>query len=177
MSRNRWRFSKSIIAVGIFGLALGVLAGLTALISGKPALGGSMGLVNDWTHHHVIFSNPGTAAEALAQGRFEQWYRIVNDPRYLMQEKKARYKPPSPIEKKPIHRDWSMNMGAIAASATGTVTTNNATNSSSVTVGPLSLSASPPVAATQTGSISSLPTSSSSKSLKVCRAARFPVSG
>ncbi len=88
MRRNRWRFSKSTIALGIFGLAVGLLAGLTVLISGKPALGGGMGLVDDWSFHHLVFSDPGTAADALAQGRFEQWYRMVNDPRYIMQQMK-----------------------------------------------------------------------------------------
>jgi hypothetical protein len=88
MRCNRWRFSKSTIAIGVFGLAVGLLAGLTALIAGKPATGRGMGLVDDWTHHHLIFSNPGTAAEALGQGRIEEWYRIVNDPRYIMQQMK-----------------------------------------------------------------------------------------
>jgi len=46
------------------------------------------GLVDDWTTRHVMFSNPGTAVEALAQGRMAQWYRIVNDPRYIMQQLK-----------------------------------------------------------------------------------------
>ena len=88
MRCNRWRFSKPIIAVGVFGLAVGLLAGLTALISGKPETGPGMGVVDDWTHHHLIFSNPGTAPDALGQGRIEQWYRIVNDPRYNMQQMK-----------------------------------------------------------------------------------------
>jgi hypothetical protein len=50
-----------------------------------------MGLVDDWSHQHLIFSNPGTAVEALAQGRFQQWYRIVNDPRYIMQQAKRNH--------------------------------------------------------------------------------------
>ena len=91
MSRNRWRFSKPTIALGVFGLAVGLLAGLTALVAGGPATGPGMGLVDDWTHHHLIFSNPGTAVEALAQGRLEQWYRIVNDPRYIMQQAKRNH--------------------------------------------------------------------------------------
>jgi hypothetical protein len=46
------------------------------------------GFPDDWTHYHLVFSNPGTAADAQAQGRFEQWRRIVNDPRYQMQQMK-----------------------------------------------------------------------------------------
>ena len=90
MSHNRWRFSKPIIAVGVFGLAVGLLAGLTALIAGKPGTGRGLGLVDDWTHHHVVFSNPGTFAQAVAQGRFKQWYRTVSDPRYIMQQMKRK---------------------------------------------------------------------------------------
>ncbi len=45
-----------------------------------------VGLPTDWTHQHVIFSNPGTFQEATRNGNFERWYRIVNDPRFQMQQ-------------------------------------------------------------------------------------------
>jgi hypothetical protein len=80
-------FSK----LAIVGAAFVVLIGLTVLITGKPATGGSTGLVDDWTHHHLIFSNPGTFTQALAQGRFKQWYRTINDPRYIMQQMKRNH--------------------------------------------------------------------------------------
>jgi hypothetical protein len=99
-----------------------------------------MGLVDDWTTHHVIFSNPGTAADALAQGRFEQWYGTVNDPRYIMQQMKrnpaqralttapdfatlgARLSAPigrpepirnprAPIPRQGLNRDWAFSLG------------------------------------------------------------------
>jgi len=88
MGRNRWRFSKPSIAIVVFGLAVGLLAGLTVLITRKPATGRRMALVDDWSTHHLIFSNPGTVADALAYGRFEQWYRTINDPRFQMQQMK-----------------------------------------------------------------------------------------
>jgi hypothetical protein len=53
------------------------------------------GLVDDWTTHHLIFSNPGTAVEALAQGRVAQWYRTITDPRYVMQQMKRNPAPPA----------------------------------------------------------------------------------
>lgn len=43
------------------------------------------GLVEDWTYHHVVFSNPGTLEDAIKNGRGERWERIVSDPRYRMQ--------------------------------------------------------------------------------------------
>jgi len=42
------------------------------------------GLPDDWTHHHLVFTNPGTEQEAIKNGTHEQWLKIVNDPRYVM---------------------------------------------------------------------------------------------
>jgi len=46
----------------------------------------SGGIVDDWTHHHVIFSNPGTLEDSLKKGTYQEWQRIVTDPRYQMQQ-------------------------------------------------------------------------------------------
>ena len=43
------------------------------------------GVAWDWTHHHVVFSHPGSRDDAMRQGTYERWLRIVNDPRYTMQ--------------------------------------------------------------------------------------------
>jgi hypothetical protein len=48
------------------------------------------GTIDDWTHHHVVFSDPGTSDDAIRRGEYEQWFRIVNDPRYVMQQMKRR---------------------------------------------------------------------------------------
>jgi len=48
------------------------------------------GLPDDWSHHHLIFSNPGTEEEAIKAGRYDEWLRIVTDPRYIMQQLKRR---------------------------------------------------------------------------------------
>src|SRR5208282_358661 len=44
------------------------------------------GLPDDWTHHYLVFSNPGTEQQATESGRYEQWLKIVNDPRFIMQQ-------------------------------------------------------------------------------------------
>jgi len=44
------------------------------------------GVPDDWTHHHVVFSNPGTERDAIWQGRYQRWQRIVNDPRYVIDQ-------------------------------------------------------------------------------------------
>jgi len=44
------------------------------------------GVADDWTHHHVVFSNPGTEEQAIKGGHYGKWNKIVNDPRYVMQQ-------------------------------------------------------------------------------------------
>ncbi len=64
--------------------------GITSYVAWGQSLAQNlrMGLVDDWSAHHLIFSNPGTLGEAQAQGRFPEWYRAVGDPRYIMQQGK-----------------------------------------------------------------------------------------
>ena len=104
----------------------------------NPPPGGS--LVDDWTHHHVIFSDPGTEQDAIKKGTHEEWLRIVNDPRYRMQQirrgaiaKQASHfgsdpwndkehdrgregKPPAGNEDESIQRDWTVTLGPAGAS-------------------------------------------------------------
>jgi hypothetical protein len=44
------------------------------------------GFPDDWSHHHVVFSNPGTEQEAIQGGRQAEWQKVVNDPRYVLQQ-------------------------------------------------------------------------------------------
>jgi len=85
-----------------------MVAGLTVFMSGQQGVVGNnlhvpilrngpqeapvelQGVVDDWSHHHLIFSNPGTEEEAIKNGRHDEWLRIVNDPRYIMQQLKRR---------------------------------------------------------------------------------------
>ena len=99
-----------------------------------------VGVPDDWTHHRLVFSNPGTAGEALGKGRFTEWYKLVNEPRYLLQQMKhplpgpigrpPRVLPPSFWEPTTLKRDWSMDSGgvAVAASVTGTFSAEPSTN-------------------------------------------------
>ena len=48
------------------------------------------GQPEDWTHHHLVFSNPGTEDEAIRNGTHEEWLRIVNDPRYILHQLRRR---------------------------------------------------------------------------------------
>ena len=175
------------------------------------------GLPDDWSHHHLIFSNPGTEQEALAKGTYERWLSVVNDPRYVIQQLKRRapaqgpsaedltrieelaragktgegQNTPEPLSRdddhlagqpagglaeqpaggsrdellewrhgpdhqhRGVYKDWSQGMGTgAAASLVGTIatlTSSNISSSSTLTVGSVTFDASPPTAASATG--------------------------
>src|ERR1039457_3200528 len=37
------------------------------------------GVPHDWSHHHKVFSNPGTFSEAARSGSFTSWYQILTE--------------------------------------------------------------------------------------------------
>ena len=63
-----------------------VILAATTVMSGQDAM--RMGAPDDWTHHRLIFSSPGTAAEAIQNGTYARWARIVSDPRFVLQQRK-----------------------------------------------------------------------------------------
>jgi hypothetical protein len=46
------------------------------------------GYPEDWTHHHVVISDPGSVQNALISGSYYKWRDVVSDPRFDMQRKK-----------------------------------------------------------------------------------------
>jgi len=149
------------------------------------------GLPDDWTHHYLVFSNPGTEQQAVESGKYEQWLKIVNDPRFTLQQLKrsagAKALPGMGIpaagvvnadvpradgpdvepgtavtnslksSKRPLKKDWNVPIGGVAASAIGTVTTNNASGSSTVTVDGQTLTGSAPTTAGGSGIFTGAP--------------------
>jgi hypothetical protein len=72
-----------------------------------------VGLPMDWTHRHVIFSEAGTFQEALRNGNFVNWYRIMNDPRYAMQWIRRRRQRPEPwpkVRTSTLNGDWTVTL-------------------------------------------------------------------
>ncbi len=64
-----------------------------ALVAAAPisAQNGSSernGLPDDWTHHHAVFADAGTAEQAIQNGTYDQWLKVVADPRYQLQQAK-----------------------------------------------------------------------------------------
>jgi len=80
MSRNRWKL-KLWTAVA----TVAMLASLTVLMSGQenPQQQRVPG-IEDWSTHHMVFSNPGSFAQATQSRSFVDWYKIQMDPRYKM---------------------------------------------------------------------------------------------
>ena len=98
------------------------------------------GLPDDWTHHRLVFSDPGIEEDAIHNGNYDQWLIIVNDPRYIIQQLKRGLPAQGPAgdivtriaetnqidaastadnkpgqQKSKVAKDWSMDLG------TGTV--------------------------------------------------------
>ena len=88
-----------------------------------------MGLPEDWSHRHMVFSDPGTEDEAFRNGKHDEWLKVHDDPRFMMHELK-RYKAEhggwlrdedrrrehwnedGQTPQSAMHRDWSINMGS-----------------------------------------------------------------
>ncbi|MGD0468110.1 MAG: hypothetical protein ABSA54_07040 [Terriglobales bacterium] len=112
----------------------GVVFACAALLSGQPSQAQQIGFPEDWSHRHVVFSNPGTYREAIENGSSEKWVRINNDPRFIMQrmkrnaeasasrsqeitaapvsELRASLRTRKEIQLAPLSRDWSVSLGA-----------------------------------------------------------------
>jgi hypothetical protein len=81
------------------------------------------GVPDDWTHHHLIFSDPGSFADAVNHGSFERWYKVVSDPRFIIQQaKRAGWAigigGPG-RRKRRLHNDWTMSLGSVGTVGAG----------------------------------------------------------
>jgi hypothetical protein len=99
------------------GLSLSGLVLLGWVLTGQAAKPAQEGLPTDWTHRHVIFSQPST---------FEQVGRVTKDPRYWQQFYRQTVTPvvsdPEPDQTMPANLgfagnpdqqgDWSENLGS-----------------------------------------------------------------
>jgi hypothetical protein len=77
------RLRSSLTAAALGAISISSIAQQAATESSN-----SVGTVEDWSFHHVLFSNPGTEQDALRNGRYNEWLRIVNEPRFMMQQRK-----------------------------------------------------------------------------------------
>jgi hypothetical protein len=169
------RFRRSLITVSALAVAT-----LTVLTVPLPAQEDSKpkGYPQDWSHRHVVFSNPGTYEDAVRNGTVDKWTQITNDTRYKIQQRarsgssapqpdagwssNSEEKSPNPEKKKKkIKKDWSTGLGGLAATLKGTVgslSSGTISGSSTLLVDTTTLDASPPTAASATGTFSGNPT-------------------
>ena len=97
------------------------------------------GAPQDWSHRHLIFSNPGSEQNAIRYRRHDAWEKITNDPRYIIQQKLRRSGSKAPADgersvfklrggrwalpkigrerRTPMHRDWGVGVGSGSPSA------------------------------------------------------------
>jgi hypothetical protein len=158
--------------------------------AGIPAFGQdagtSAGVVDDWSHHRQMFSNPGTREDAEKNGTLDRWLKITAAPRYQLQQLKRSAVPadpdsiadrvlfnghhgrplhgaaPLPIPN-PIEKDWSQSLGGVTtslvSSLAATLSSSLVSSSSTITVDGQTFTASSPTASTQTGTFTGVPTS------------------
>jgi len=79
----------SVSQLAVMLIVVATTPGLTVLMNSQEAQSKQeQGVPSDWTHHHLIFSHPGTADDAILTGTYERWLKIVADPRYILQQQK-----------------------------------------------------------------------------------------
>jgi hypothetical protein len=153
------------------GMAAALLvAGLMVQAGAQDNPSETKGLPNDWTHQHVIFSNPGTMQDAIQNGTYERWLRVQTDPRFKMQQlRRQTVQLPESDQvqqmgsrAKKLKRDWSVSLGAGGVAATMypakySFNINNATCTDFV-VFPANSAGVAAVAASQTGTFTGNPT-------------------
>ena len=70
------------------GRAFLVAAAFTMIVAlptlGQNRLSQTTGVPEDWTHHHVVFGDAGTAVQAILNGNYDRWLEMVTDPRYQL---------------------------------------------------------------------------------------------
>jgi hypothetical protein len=66
--------------------AFGLIATSAVLTRGQNASEPRQGLPEDWSHHHVVFVDPGSFTDAVKSGTAELWNRVTSDPRYQIQQ-------------------------------------------------------------------------------------------
>ncbi|HUJ41954.1 MAG TPA: hypothetical protein VLW54_15535 [Candidatus Acidoferrales bacterium] len=78
LSRPRLRWIALLVP------AAAILAAATIAPAQNSASGG---FPDDWSHHHAVFSYPGTSVDAMRRGEYSRWSRVVSDPRFFLQQR------------------------------------------------------------------------------------------
>ena len=86
--------------MAILAAAFLMVAGLTGMMTGDPMPGPAAvpasprpaGVPDDWSFHHLIYSNPGTYDQVKNDpAAYSKWLKIQYDTRYILQEMKRNH--------------------------------------------------------------------------------------
>ncbi len=88
---------RSLYRLSIVAVAFVSVIGLGALMIGEPGskrltrnaapAGRHNGAVEDWSSHHLVYSNPGTHDQVRSNpAAYSRWLDIQYDTRYIMQQ-------------------------------------------------------------------------------------------
>ena len=105
-------------------LMLMMLSAVAVPARGQQAPAVIVGVPEDWSHHHALFSNPGTFDDAMRNRTVDKWSKIVNDRRYKIQQLRRSLRQ-RPVPERGHRRgqvlktDWSMDMGPGATVGAG----------------------------------------------------------
>ncbi len=114
----------------LLGIALVITSCALVPVSAQDSPSQAKGVPDDWSHHHVIFSNPGTLEDAVRNGSYAHWLQIQTDPRFKMQQMKrqAVQLPQSDqVEQEAglarrshgkLQKDWNVSLGVGGVAAT-----------------------------------------------------------
>ncbi len=106
-SKNSWRIRAAQILLGAaFVIAL-------VVVRGAKAGDEHIHLVSDWSHRHLVYSEPRSLMERFRMSSHtryvQQWMRRKAERRHDRDEWRWRRAPEDPNH---LHGDWSMDMGA-----------------------------------------------------------------
>ncbi len=86
----------------MIGFTLATLLAMNTPARAQNAAAAPSGAVDDWSHHHAIFSTPAKELDALKSGQYNNWLKIVSEPRYITQQQKRN----SPIVQSTLFAPW-----------------------------------------------------------------------
>ena len=84
------------------GFTLAALIAINLPLCAQDAV--QIGIGDDWSHHHAVFSTPSRELDALKSGHYNEWFRIVTEPRYIAQQQRRNAPIMQPTLFSPWHR-------------------------------------------------------------------------
>jgi len=105
--------AAALLSLAVIGVAFWLIS--PAIVQSNSGIG-VPGVPDDWSNHHLVFSHPGSFSDAVRSGSLQNWYRLVTEPRFTMQQlRRTRVVGrPDPVRlpKLEVGNDWTMSLGS-----------------------------------------------------------------